>query len=497
MTATQEQSLVEVVVDADHMKAWLDCAKDADPAAITQELIESSLKSAGIAMSDDVAARIEDCLKSLTSNTVLLDKLLIAEGREPKESQDGRFEWAPEAAKPPSDDADGAEIGFRSSSESRHIQKDAVIGKLFPPTKGGEGINVLGETIKPKRHASAIEVGPNVKVLEDGSVVSETYGKAVFQRDKISVEKILEITGDVDLECGNLDTPHDIHIRGMVLESLEVKSKQTIMIDGRIGAAQVDAGIDIVVQKGIIGGQKGKVAAGGRIATRFCEEADLQAGGDIQILSGAVNSKLATDGKVLADRAKIIGGTVSARKGAVVNILGNDADAPTTVAVGTQAGTARVSGQEMSNDAVAGLQRAKLESDSMEIKKLEDAAPKIRKYLRLALDQPGKLSDARRQRAIELLSQADKIEEGVQHRIKTSEKLAKIGELVGTADIIINTEAYPKVTLIVDDRQTRLTKMLKGPVRIEKRKLKNVSELIAVDLKTGSYTRLQSERLTP
>ena len=150
----------------------------------------------------------------------------------------------------------------------------------------------------------------------------------------------------------------------------------------------------------------------------------------------------------------------------------------------------------MSNDAVADLRREKLKSDSKEIKKLEDAAAKIRQYLRLAIDQPEQLSDACRQRAIKLLSQADEIEEGVQHRIKISEKLAKIGEPVGTADIVINTEAYPKVILMVDDRQTRLTKMLKGPVQIEKRKLKNVSELIAVDLRTGSYTRLQSERLT-
>ena len=40
----------------------------------------------------------------------------------------------------------------------------------------------------------------------------------------------------------------------------------------------------------------------------------------------------------------------------------------------------------MSNDVVAGLQRAKLESDSKEIEKLEDAAAKIRQYLRLAID---------------------------------------------------------------------------------------------------------------
>lgn len=495
MSATQECSVVEVSVNDDRMKAWLHYRKDADPAAITKKHIESALESADITLSDDVVARIRDCLESLTSASTVPGKCLIAEGRAPVEPECGRFEWSPEKARPPAASEEGAKIGFRPSGRSWTVRKETIVGRVYPATEGVDGVDVHGAVVKPKLRASVIEIGPHVKLLEDGSAVSETYGNAVFRHDQISVEDILEIANDVDMECGNLDHPYDIHIHGMVLDSLEVKCKQSITIDGRIAGAKVEAAMDVMVNKGIIGGKKGKVSAGGRVATMFCEEADLQAQSDIHVSSGTVNSKLVTDGKVVADQAKIIGGTISAKRGAVVGILGNDAEAPTSVAVGTHAGIASESGREMFHEEILDLQREKLELEIKETGKLEDAATMIKRYLQIAVDQPEKLSDERRQRALELLAQADRIEQGVRHRNEINNKLAKIGEPVGTADIVIMTAAYPKVTLTIDDRQTRVTKLLTGPVRIEKRKLKNVSELIAVNLQTGSYTRLQSERL--
>ena len=496
MSATQEQTIVEVTVDEDRMRAWLHRVKDADLAAITKDQIEAALQSIGIPLTDDVAVRIEDCLASQTSDAALPEKILIAEGRGPEVPRDGKFEWTPETMTPSEGGQDAAEMGLRRSDAPRRVRKGDVIGKVFPPTKAAPGIDVFGEPIEPKRRASAIEIGPNVKLLDDGNVVSETFGKAVFQNEQVRVEEILEVTGDVDLECGNLDTPNEIHIRGTIHDALEVKSKQAITIEGNVRAARVEAGADLVVCKGIIGGNKGAASATGRIAARFCEEADLRATGDIHIASGTVNSELATDGKVLAEEAKIVGGSVNARKGVVVSVLGNDAEAPTLVRVGFLAGLEKTSSKDLSNEMIADLRAEKLASDSDEIARSMKDIGSIRQHLRLAIDEPDKISETVRQRAATLLAQADQIEAGIKHKTDINEKLSKTGELMGTAEIIILKEAYPKVTLMVDDRQTRLIKPLKGPVRIEKRKLKNVSELIAVNLRTGSYTRLQSERLS-
>ena len=496
MSATQEQSVVEVTVDDDRMKAWLHCAEDADPAAITQERIQSAVQSAGIALIDHVTARIADYLKQLDTETTPPDKFLIAEGREPKEPQDGTFEWAAELSEPPVVKEEEAQIDFYDINTIRTVTKGAVIGKITSPGKGSSGVDVLGNPIKPKRRASSIEVGPNVQLLDDGTVVSETYGQVVFKYDHLSVEEIINISGDVDFECGNLDVPCDIHIRGTVLDQFEVKSKKSITVGGRVQAAQVEAGINVVVREGILGGNKGKVTAGGSISTRFCEDADLQASGDITIASDAVGSKLSTEGRVIADRATIIGGTVHASKGITVGTLGSQADVPTLVTVGFHA-TGRKQSEQSTPEAIAEeLQQEKTRAESTKIAKLESTVKTIRQLLLPTMDHPERLSEDHRKRVAQLLGQAENIEEEIKRRLRIQDNLSETGPPLGTADIVVNKVIHPKVALTIDDRRSRFTKPLKGPVRIEKRKLKNVSELVAVNLLTGSVTRLQSERLT-
>lgn len=496
MSATQEQSVVEVTVDDDRMKAWLHCVKDADPAAITQEQVQSAVQSAGIALVDRVTARITDYLKQLDSGTTPSDKFLIAEGREPQEPQDGTFEWAAELSEPPIVQEEEAQIDFYDINSIRSVTEGTVIGTITSPKKGGGGVDVLGNTIKPKRRASSIEVGPNIQLLDDGTAVSETHGQVVFKYNHLSVEEMIKISGDVDFECGNLDVPCDIHIRGTVLSQFEVKSEKSITVGGRVQAAQVEAGKNVVVREGILGGNKGKVTAGGGISTRFCEDADLQASGDITIASDAVNSKLSTEGQVLADRATIIGGTVHANRGVVVGTLGSQADVLTLVTVGIQATGRKPSDQSTSGDVAEELQQEKDEAESTKIAKLESTVKTIRQLLLPTMDHPERLSEDHRKQIAQLLGQAENIEEEIKRRLRIQDDLSETGPPLGTADIVVNKTIHPKVVLTIDDRRSRFTKTLKGPVRIEKRKLKNVSELVAVNLLTGSITRLQSERLT-
>lgn len=495
MSATQKKNVVEVTVDDDRMKAWLHCDKDADPAAITQVRIQSAVQSAGIALTDDVIARIADYLKQLDPKTSPPDKFLIAEGRKPEEPHDEEFEWAAESPETTIEDEE-VQADFYDTNAIRAVTDGDAIGKITSPGRGSDGVDVLGNPVKPKRTACTVGVGQNVRLLDDGTVVSETYGQVVFNYGIVSVEEVLQITGDVDFECGNLDVPCDIHVRGTVLDLFKVKSDKSITVGSQVRAAQVEAGVDVVVREGILGGNKGKVTAGGNISTRFCEDADLQAGGDIMIASDAVNSKLSTEGQVLADRATIIGGTVHARKGVTVGTLGSPADVPTVITVGIQATGRKKSEQDTPEAVVEQLQHDKTNAESIKITKLEDTAKTIRQLLLPTLDHPERLSEDHRKRVAQLLGQAENIEEDIKRRLKIQDMLSETGPPLGTADIIVNKVIHPKVILTIDDRRSRFTKPLHGPVRIEKRKLMNVSELVAVNLLTGSITRLQSERLT-
>ena len=55
---------------------------------------------------------------------------------------------------------------------------------------------------------------------------------------------------------------------------------------------------------------------------------------------------------------------------------------------------------------------------------------------------------------------------------------------------------WPGVTITVDDREATFSKEMNGPIRIEKRRMERVSELVAVHQLRGTVTRLQSRKVT-
>ena len=57
-----------------------------------------------------------------------------------------------------------------------------------------------------------------------------------------------------------------------------------------------------------------------------------------------------------------------------------------------------------------------------------------------------------------------------------------------------NRQALARVAIRIGDRETYFHKNLKGPVAIEKRKIKNVTEIVSVNLLSGAVAVLKNER---
>jgi len=63
------------------------------------------------------------------------------------------------------------------------------------------------------------------------------------------------------------------------------------------------------------------------------------------------------------------------------------------------------------------------------------------------------------------------------------------------AAVVISKQVVSGVRVGIGGRETVLTKPLAGPVRIEERKVKNVTEFVAVNPLTGSVTVLRSTQV--
>lgn len=486
----------EISVAPDRMRAWLCLVDGGDVSNADVSAVTTVLKSANIVINEKVQGRIEAFLAQLADEDPNPAEFLVAEGRPAVDGENGAFEWAP----PPDDslaDRDDDRIDPHSLTPLHILTEGEIIGRIMPSSEGTSGVDVHGKSVAPSRRGQPVKVGENVRLLDDGDVAATTPGKAIFDHGTVRLDAVLEINGDVDYESGNIDAPCNVLIHGSVLDQFVVKSKKSITIDKNVRAAEVEAGEHVLVSGGIVGCEKGLVSAGGSISVKFCEEATLRAGADIRLGTSSVNCELRAEGMVIGESAKIVGGNVYGRGGVVIGTLGNEAGVPTHVAVGLLADDSAESGREgpISEDFIVRRLKERSRKQADSLARLEDAVRRIRQSAQPVLDNRDRLPKAHVEKAAYLLEEAERIEREAERLRRVRDRSSEDGAPLGTADILINHQAFPKVVLTIDDRLSRVNGPLRGPARIEKRKVDNVTEVVVINQITGSLSLLNSRRL--
>ena len=133
-------------------------------------------------------------------------------------------------------------------------------------------------------------------------------------------------------------------------------------------ACNLEAGKDIILRSGMVGGNKAHVRTKGNLYAKFIEYTVIQVEGDMEA-DVLLNCTVACRGSILIQgrTAKIIGGDVSAVKGIRATTIGNEAEMRTAVSVG------------VGTDCIARLNllKKKLEITKMEIDKIEQGLAKF------------------------------------------------------------------------------------------------------------------------
>ena len=107
-----------------------------------------------------------------------------------------------------------------------------------------------------------------------------------------------------------------------------------------------------------------------------------------------------------------------------------------------------------------------------------------------------RLTPAQRERATELLFQADEADAEIAEAETEHGRMLEAAEAVGVPCVLVSEVVHPCVTVWIGRRTTTYREGLKGPVRIEKRRISAVGEFVAIDQVTGSLTVLPSARVT-
>ncbi len=267
-----------------------------------------------------------------------LEEILVAEGREPVQGKHAFIEYKFNTDKKvkPTLKEDGS-VDFFHLNILNHCNKGDMLAVLHPEVQGEPGEDLAGNRIAPAEvRKETLKYGRNIEISKDRTVLTaqadghvELVEGSVFVSDELMVE-------NVDNSTGNIDYEGNVQINGNVATNFQVKAKGDIVVKGVVEGAQLTAGGNIIIARGMNGMGRGVLKADGNIVAKFLENATAEAEGYVTSES-ILHSRVTAGGEVNVDgrRGFITGGKVSARGNIHVKTLGSEMGADTIVEVGT------------------------------------------------------------------------------------------------------------------------------------------------------------------
>ncbi len=482
MPTSVEKNIHALTVETtgDRMRAWIRLADAGDPQPLTQERILQALQDAEIVVDDAVRGRVTEYIAAGTEADSPPEQFTLAEGRPPVEAKDGDLLWHESVEKQRRDWQGDSPVDYFGFSSTIMVEKDQPIGTRVPAVPGADGVDVFGKTVTPARCAKDVELDTTVRPSDADSmaVVANCAGKIVYDNGRLSISEVFEIKKSVDSESGNIDSPVDVHIDGTILDRSCVKSQKSISVAGAIETATVEAERDVIVRGGIIQRDEGLVSAHGDITAKFCEGARLRAEGHINITGGVVDSLIHCRQKLRVGQGAVVGGQAYARGGVEAATLGSGAGVPTEIILGIDPDVLHE---------VAQLREG--------LKSKRQAIEQIRAAVQPLMADLKRLTAPQRERATELMFQADQAEAEVTEAEDKHAGMLAAARAKETPCVLVSKAIHRGVTVRIGHRKTTFEMDVQGPIVIEKRKVDSTTEFVAIDRQSDAVTILPSKRI--
>jgi len=323
---------LKIEITPDEMEAHLTISLPRESPQPKIDEIINALKEKEVA-EPIMTERIEEMLKKKYYNK----PVVVAKGKPAVMSKNGFIDLLYKKDEPETDPNARVDHHYRESIPT--VSKGEEIARLQPPIQGTEGKTVTGKTISPGTGKERVlKSGKNTEfsTYDKNLLLSTENGVVRFaDSNKIQVDPVMNVRGDVDFSVGNIDFTGALVIRGNVLSGFKVKAAGAIQIDGIVEDSEVIAGGDIIVNS-CSGKQKGLLRSGGSIKINFAENHTIQAMGDITVNKYLINCKIHADGKVIITNKKgvIVGGETIASRGIETPNAGNLQGTKTVLAAG-------------------------------------------------------------------------------------------------------------------------------------------------------------------
>lgn len=312
--------------------------------------IQDALASAGVTTGID-RNRLNALERMLSGPTPQKTLLPIASGTPPQEPVDAVPEFTFALGTRAGVVRQDGSIDLKERQTFPSVVQDGLLATCAPPVPGAPGLTVRGEEA-PVREPTTVELvaGENVRASREGDVqqlfskidggasVSTAEASGTLVRYIVSVRPLVQISGNVDYETGNIDFKGNVEIKGNVVGGFKVKATGDIIVQGSVeDAAEIQGDGDLTVKQGIVG-KKTKIQVKGGVRAKFIQDATIQAEGDVvaasYIRTATVQSKNTVTVEGKGSGGGIFGGETWALNAITARNVGSEHSTTTVLSLG-------------------------------------------------------------------------------------------------------------------------------------------------------------------
>jgi len=329
----QFDSRVTIDLTPDEMKAFAIVSKPEKWGRVLEpEDIMANLDLKGVKF-----GILEDKIREMLDAEIYNTPVLVAQGKQVEYGVDAviTYNFRTETDKIQLKEEENGRVDFFNLDLVQNVVAGQVLATKTPATLGAAGRTVTNKRIETKPGKDTPFVpGRNCHLEADGlSIVSDIHGQVLLANNKVVVDPVYEVAGNLDMGVGNVTFLGTVVVKGNVEENLEIKAAGNVEILGTVNKAKIEAEGSVIVRQGIIGKDEGVIKAGQDVMAKFVERCRISAGNDVVVVESIVDSQVDAGRRVIClqgKRGTLSGGRTRAREEINVKNLGNE-NSPTTI----------------------------------------------------------------------------------------------------------------------------------------------------------------------
>ena len=262
---------------------------------------------------------------------------ILARGKMPLNGEDGWFELivsTGDEETPLPEDQQGR-VDYKAIQSFSNVEKGQHIGEIHLPTKGTTGETITGQPIPAiDGSGSPLVAGEGVLINPEGTqAIATLSGRAVLNKNTLSVVDEFHVSGNVDLSVGHVTFNGFVVIKGDVLDDFNISATKGINITGAVGSCQIKSEGPVTIGT-MTGRGTGSIFCEGDLNARYLNNVNVECQGNITISHEVRNSEIKATGYIDVSKGMITGGHTVALEGIEAKILGARAGVKTHIRSG-------------------------------------------------------------------------------------------------------------------------------------------------------------------